>query len=94
MDNIEDRLIRILETYSDVFRFWLSQGLPLKWTVDHCITFDENKKVPEKGLFQLFPAELLATKEHIADFFQTGKIKSSIYPYSAPLFSVNHKNEL
>lgn len=90
----DKRLVRILEEYSDVFKDGLPPGLLPTQAVDHCITVDENKTIPHRGLFQLIPADLLATKEYITDLLRKRNIRPSISPYGALLFFVKHKDKL
>lgn len=49
---------------------------------------------PHRGMFQLAPAELLATKEYITDLIRKQKIHPSESPYGAPLSFVKQKGKL
>lgn len=72
----------------------MPEGLPPKRDVDHRIEVDPNSTPPRRGMFQLSPAELLATKEYIEDLLRKGKIRPSKSPYGAPLFFVKQKGQL
>lgn len=84
----------LLEQFSEVFRDDLPAGLPPKRSVDHTIEIEEDSKPPHRPIFQLSPAELLATKEYIVDLLKKGKIRPSRSPYGAPLFFVKQKGKL
>lgn len=88
------QLADLLEQYNDVFRDDLSKGLPPKRLVDHRIETDPCSKPPNRPLFQLSPAELLATKEYVTTLLRTKKIRPSISPYGSPLFFVKQKGSL
>lgn len=49
--NRDNKLVEILEEYSDVFKDELPQGRPPKKAGDHCIAVDENEKASHWGLF-------------------------------------------
>lgn len=62
--------------------------------MDHKIEINEGSKPPHSGIFQLSPAELVATKEYVADLLRKKKIRPSKSPYGAPLFFVKQKGQL
>lgn len=91
----EDVDIKALkDEFSTVFRSDLPNGLPPRREVDHEIEIEENSTPPHRGIFQLSPAELLATKEYVTDLLRKGKIRPSKSPYGAPLFFVKQKGQL
>lgn len=88
----EDGDIKALkEEFSTVFRSDLTHGLPPRREVDHKIENEENSTAPHTDIFQLSPAELLATKEYITDLLRKGKIRPSKSPCGAPLCFVKQK---
>lgn len=56
------RLEGLSSKYSAVFRDELPTGLPPKRAIDHAIEFEEGARPPNRTLFQLSPAELVAVK--------------------------------
>lgn len=88
------RLERLLKRYSHIFRDDLPSGLPPKRPVDHTIELTEANVTPNRPIFQLSPAELLATKEYVTDLINRGKIRPSRSPFGAPLFFVKQKDKL
>lgn len=93
-EDVQSKLDEIMTTFKGVFRDHLPPGLPPKRKVDHAIEVPPNSKPPHRPLFQLSPAELLATKEYVTDLLKRGKIRPSISPYGAPLFFVKQKGKL
>lgn len=87
----KERLFEILDKYDEVFRDELPDGLPIERAVDHRIETLPGCSVPNRPLFQLSPAELLATKEYVEKLLRSGKLRRSIYPYGAPLFLLSKK---
>lgn len=91
----EDPDVKALkEEFNTVFRNDLPHGLPPKRDVDHKIEVQPDSSPPHRGIFQLSPAELLATKEYVTDLLKKGKIRPSKSPYGAPLFFVKQKGQL
>lgn len=91
----KDEEITALEReFSKVFRDDLPEGLPPERDVDHRIETTPDSSPPHRGMFQLSPAELLATKDYITDLLRKGKIRPSKSPYGAPLFFVKQKGQL
>lgn len=88
------RLDKLLQRFAHVFRNDLPARLPPERVVDHRIETQDGEKPPHRPLFQLSPAELLATKEYITDLLRKGKIRPSKSPYGAPLFFVKQKGSL
>lgn len=76
----DERLDAILENYAYLFRQDLPNGLPPERKVDHAIETQPDAKPPHRPLFQLSPAELLATKEYIIELLRKGKIRPSKSP--------------
>lgn len=72
----------------------LPSGLPPERDVDHQIDILPGIKTPRRPIFQLSPAELLATKEYVADLLSKGKLRPSKSPFGAPLFFVKLKGKL
>ena len=87
----QQKIDAMLEKYKAVFSNELPDGLPPERSVEPAIKTDPNAKPPYRPLFQLSPAELLATKEYIEDLLKKGKIRRSSSPYGAPLFFVRQK---
>lgn len=52
----------LLQKYHDVFRYDLPEDLPPIREVDHKIETFPDAKPPHRSIFQLSPAELVATK--------------------------------
>lgn len=71
--HIQQKKDKLLQKYKSVFRSELPEGLPPKRSVDHEILVDENAKPPHRTLFQLSPAELMATKDYVTDLLRKGK---------------------
>lgn len=63
--------------FNDVLRDDLPEGLTPKRSVDHKIETLPDEKPPHRGIFQLSPAELIATKEYISDLLRKGKRRPS-----------------
>lgn len=62
----DDKDVELLrKEFKDVFRDDLPEGLPPRRDVDHKIETDPSATPPYRGIFQLSPAELLATKEYV-----------------------------
>eukprot|EP00171_Calliarthron_tuberculosum_P016938 IDg16938t1 len=86
---VKDRTLQsILGDYDDIFRKNLPLGLPPKRSVDHEIIIDPDCKIPHRGLYQLSPNELHATREYIVDLMNQKVIRPSKSPFGAPLFFV------
>lgn len=90
----EERMEHIIRKYESVFTEDLPSGLPPIREVDHNIEIPEGQRIPNRPIFQLSPAELLATREYIIKLLRTGKIRRSKSPYGAPLFFVKEKDKL
>lgn len=88
---IEKQKRDLAEKYAAVFRDDLPQGLPPERSVDHEINIVEGSKPPHRALFQLSPAELVATKNYVTEMLNKGKIRPSRSPFAAPLFLSNKK---
>lgn len=58
----DEELKRIREEFSTVFTEEPKDGLPRKRNVDHIMEIYPESTPPHRGIFQLSPAELLATK--------------------------------
>lgn len=69
---IADRMKEI----SAVLRDDHPPGLLPKRCVDHVIETNPGSEPPHCPVFQLYPAELLATKAYVVDLFQKEKIRS------------------
>lgn len=80
--------------FSSVFVDNFPAGLPPQRDVEHHIEVDPDSTPPHRGIFELSPAELIATKEYITDLLKKRKIRPSKLPYGAPLFFVNQKGQL
>lgn len=87
-------IAKIREEFSSVFRSDLPEGLPPEREIDHKIEVETGSTPPHLGMFQLSPAELIATKEYITDLLKKKKIRPSKSPYGAPLFFVKQKGSL
>lgn len=93
--NDEDpEIMQLKDEFKEVFRKELPDGLPPKRDVDHKIETVEGSTQPHRGIYQLLPAELMATKEYVTKLLKKGKIRPSKSPYGAPLFFVKQKGEL
>lgn len=90
----DPELEELVTAFKDVFRDDLPDGLPPAREIDHKIETDPEAKPPHRGIFQLSPAELVATKEYVTNLLQKGKIRPSKSPYGAPLFFVKQKGKL
>lgn len=84
----------LLEEFHDLFTDELPPGLPPKRSVDHVIEVEDDKKPPNRPIFQLSPAELLPTKDYLIDLLNKGKIRPNRSLYGAPLFFVKQKGKL
>lgn len=93
-DETDADLENLKREFATVFRNELPEGLPPERDVDHKIEVDPNQEPPHRGIYQLSPAELLATKEYVADLLKRKKIRPSKSPYGAPLFFVKQKGQL
>lgn len=62
--------------------------------VDHKIEIDPGATSPHRGIFQLSPAELIATKEYVTELLKKRKLRPSKSPFGAPLFFVKQKGQL
>lgn len=93
-DTDEPSLNASLSEFASVFRDDLPAGLPPKREVEHEMELQSDCTPPHKPLFQLSPAELLATKEYIQDLLSKRKIGPSGSSYGAPLFFVRQKHTL
>lgn len=93
-EKIQGKLDALLAKHEKVFRDDLPPGLPPEREVDHAIEISEKEKPPHQPLFQLSPAELIATKEYITELLKKKKIRPSVSPYGAPLFFVKQKGKL
>lgn len=82
----DSELQEILTGFSDVFKKQLPMGLPPICQVDHKITIDPEERIPYRGLYQLSPEELLATREYLTEMLHRGDIRPSKRPFGAPLF--------
>lgn len=91
---IKPEIAHLIKEFSTVFRSELPAGLPPKREADHSIKLEENHKPPHSTIFELSPAELLATKEYVTDLSKEGKICPSRPPYGTPLFFVKSKGKL
>ena len=91
---IRARLEELLKDHETVFRNELPDGLPPVRSVDHEIEIDEKVRPPNRPLFQLSPAELVAVKEYIVKLLQQGKIRRSQSPFGASLFFVKERGKL
>lgn len=91
---IDDELMKLNNEFASVFRSELPEGLPPKRDVDHKIEVDTDAKRPHRGIYQLSPAELLATREYITDLLKKKKIRPSMFPYGAPPFFVKQNGQL
>lgn len=81
-DNDDDPEIKSLkEEFSAVFRDDLPSGLPPERNVDHQVNILPESKPPHRPIFQLSPAELVATKEYVADLPSKEKIRPSKSPF-------------
>lgn len=94
VDETDADLENLKREFATVFRNELPEGLPPERDVDHKIEIDPNEEPPYRGIYQLSPAELLATKEYVADLLKRKKIRPSKSPYGAPLFFVKQKGQL
>lgn len=90
----DEELIDLQKEFEDVFRDDLPDGLPTTRDVDHKIETHPDADPTHRGIFQLSPAELAATKEYVTELLRKGKIRPSKYPYGAPLFFVKQKGQL
>lgn len=61
-DPVDEELTRLREEFSTVFTDELPDGLPPQRDVDHKIEVNPQSTPPHSGMFQLSPAELIATK--------------------------------
>lgn len=89
----DKKLHEILKQYSLVFRKDFPAGLPPQRAVEHIIELQEGAKPPHRPLFQLFSAEIVATKEYILELLRKGKIRPSRSPFGEPLFLLNKKGK-
>lgn len=83
-----------MKKYNWVFRNDIHAGLPPKRAVDHEIKTIEGTKPPHWALFQLSPAELLATTKCVTKILNQGKIQPSKSPYGGPVFFVKQKDKI
>lgn len=88
------RLEGLLSKFSTVFRDELPTGLPPKRAIDHAIELEEGARPPNRTLFQLSPAELVAVKEYVLELLKKGKIRRSKSPFGASLFLVREKDKM
>lgn len=93
-DPEDEDLKKLKKEFKSVFTDELPTGLPPKRDVDHKIEVEPGSTPPHRGMYQLSPAELLATKEYITDLLRKKKIRPSKSPYGAPLFFVKQKGGL
>ena len=85
------KLKHLLERYRTVFKDELPPGLPPERDIDREVETKDGETPPRRGLYQLSPLELEATRECITDLLKKRKIRPSRSPYGAPLFFVKHK---
>lgn len=78
------RLEKLLLCYKDIFRGNLQSEIPPAWGVDYETVIESSEKTPHISLFQLLAAELVATKECIADPLKNGILIPSKSTYGAP----------
>lgn len=90
----DPEIVALEKEFSTVFRDDLPDELPPERDVDHKIETLPDSSPPHRGIFQLSPAELLATKEYIMGLLKKKKIRHSKSPYGAPLFFVKQKGQL
>lgn len=90
----EPDITRLKEEFSSVFGSELTEGLPQEREIEHRIEVEPCSAPPHRGIFELSPAELMATKEYIADLLKKKKLRPSKSPYRAPLFFVKQKGYL
>lgn len=91
---VDSELEALLGRYKEVFREDLPAGLPPERDVDHAIETDREAKPPQRGLYQLSPAEMLAVKDYLVDLLKKKKIRRSKSPFGASLFFVKDKGKL
>lgn len=94
MRHEDPEMMAIEKEFSSVFHDDLPDGLPPKRNIDHQIEIRVDAKPPHKPIFQLSPAELLATKEYVTELLKKGKIRPSKSPFRAPLFFVKQNGKL
>lgn len=87
-DERDPELRALLTEFEDVFQEELPHVLPLQRDVDHEIETLTNNSAPHCPLYQLSPAELVATRDYVDTLLHSGKIRPSKSPYAYPLFFV------
>lgn len=85
------RLSELLANYSCIFREIFPPGFPPILPVDNVIIEDKKENSPHRGLYQISPTELVATREYIVGLLKGGRIRPSKSPYRESLFFVRHK---
>lgn len=83
-------VIALEKEFETVFRDDLPEGLPPKRAVDHKIETDPDEAPPHRGIFQLSPAELVATKEYITDLLKKRRFARAS-PHMGPLPSLSNR---
>lgn len=84
----------LLSRFNTLFRNDPQAGLPPKRPVDHQIDITPDHSPPHRTLFQIAPAELIATRQYVTELLKKGKFRPSRSPYGAPLFFVKQKDKL
>lgn len=93
-DPEDEKLLELKREWQTVFTDELPDGLPPERDVDHRIKTEAGSSLPNRGIFQLSPVELIATKEYMMELLRKGKICPSKSPYGAPLFFMKQKKQI
>lgn len=83
---------QLLNAFLSVFREDLPEGLPPEREVDHKIEVAPDARPPHGRIFQLSPAELLATKTTSSTFSRKDKYDLASL-HTAHLFSLSNKKQ-
>lgn len=90
----DENITALMTKFSLVFRNDLPDGFPPERDINHKIEVKFNLFSQHEGIFQLLPAETLATKEYVSDLLNKGTIRPSKSPHGVPLFFVKQKVSL
>ena len=90
--NVTSLVQKLLNDYKDVFPADLPPGLPPDCTITHGIDLMYGSKPVSHPPYHLSASEASEVEKQLADLIQHGFIRSSTYPWAAPILLVKKKD--
>ena len=90
-DTSPETLLKLVDSFADIFPDELPNGLPPQRHVDHSIPLEPNAKTPAQKLYRLSSHELNELKKQLNELIDKGWIQPSKSPYGAPVLFVAKK---